>query len=44
MIELNMSQSKEFAQSIYMYIAEYVKTHQAEYEAFLSEQGGTHEK
>lgn len=44
MIKLTQSQAKEFAHSIFLDIAEYVRAHQAEYEAFLAEQGGTYEQ
>ena len=44
MKEINISkeQATAFAASIYMDIAEYIKSHQAEYQKFLAENGGKH--
>ncbi len=44
MKEINISkeQAAAFAASIYMDIAEYIKSHQAEYQKFLAENGGKH--
>lgn len=44
MKEINISkeQATAFAASIYMDIAEYIESHQAEYQKFLAENGGKH--
>ena len=41
-IIINKDQATAFAASIYMDIAEYIKSHQVEYQKFLAENGGKH--
>jgi len=42
-IDINQKQAKDFAYSIFSEIGEYIKTHQAEYDEFLKQEGLTDE-